>query len=145
MASVRANNADEWMSVMKTIPEDRIKEVFTDLLSEPSKQDWSGESDDHFSANVTVRGRRRTAAFLLKGPSSFREMTLDMCGRRADQIHRAVDSGADLTVVQHCHLIGPVVRRTLRNLTIQPGGSRRKYCLIDGQATWRILQAYSLL
>ena len=71
-------------------------------------------------------------------------MTLDMCGKRADQIHRVVDSDADVSIVQHSHLIGAVVRRTLRNLTVYPGGNRRKYCLIDGQATYRILKAYSL-
>jgi hypothetical protein len=71
-------------------------------------------------------------------------MTLEMCGAKADQIHRLVRSGADVSIVQHCHLIGEVVRETLRNLTVRPG-QLRKYCLIDGQATYRILKAYSLL
>ena len=72
-------------------------------------------------------------------------MTLEICGTRADQIHRMVDSNADVSIVQHAHLIGAVFRRTLRELTIRPGNSRRKYCLIDGQATYRILKAYSLI
>ena len=76
-----ATSADEWMSMMRSIPEEQIKQAITNLLSEPTKKDWGGESDDHFSANVTVRGRRRTAAFLLKGPSRFADMTLDMCGK----------------------------------------------------------------
>lgn len=142
---VNATSADEWMNVMKSMPESQVKEAITDLLVEPSKKDWGGESDDHFSANVTVRGRRRTAAFLLKGPSRFAEMTLDMCGSRADQIHRMVDTEAELCVVQHCHLIGSRVRQTLRSLTVLPGGSKKKYCLIDGHATWRILKAYSYI
>ena len=145
MRDVEVEGADEWMSAMKGLPESKIKEAIASLLSEPSKNDWGGESDDHFSANVSVHGRRRTAAFLLKGPSQFREMTLDMCGKRADQIHRMVDSKADISVVQHAHLIGAVVRRTLRELVIQPGNSRRKYCLIDGQATYRILKAHSVI
>ena len=145
MKEVTATSADEWMSVMRSIPEEQIKQAITNLLSEPTKKDWGGESDDHFSANVTVRGRRRTAAFLLKGPSRFAEMTLDMCGNRADQIHRMVDSDAEVCVVQHCHTIGSRVRQTLRSLTVLPGASKKKYCLIDGQATWRILKAYSVV
>ena len=145
MKDVKAESNDEWMEVMKKTLEAKVKEAFTRLLSEQPKKDWGGESDDHFSGNVEVGGRRRTAGFLLKGPAQLREMTLEMCGTRADQIHRMVDTGADIAVVQHSHQIGAVVRKTLRALTIQPGGSQRKYCLIDGQATYPILKAYSLL
>ena len=145
MRDVEVGSADEWMAAMRDVPEAVVKEAIASLLSEPTKKDWGGESDDHFSGNVSVLGHRRTAAFLLKGPSIFRELTLEMCGKRADQIHRMVDSGADVCVVQHAHLIGATVRRTLRTETVRPGGSRRKYCLIDGQATYRILKAYSLL
>ena len=146
MKSVTAESVDEWMNAMKKIPEEKIKRSFAKLLNEPVKKDWSGEFNDHFSSNVTISGRRRTAAFLLKGPSKFGEMTLDMCGKRADQIHRLADSGADISIVQHCHQIGEIVRRTLRRETVYPGeDGRRKYCLIDGQATYRILKAYNLL
>ena len=145
MRNVEVKNADEWMSAMKALPETKVKEAFASLLSEPTKNDWGGELNDHFSANVTLNGRRKTAAFLLKGPNPFREMTLEMCGIRADQIYRLVDSDADISIVQHSHLIGSVVRRTLRSQVILPGGRQRKYCLIDGQATYRILKAYSLI
>jgi len=145
MREVEVKNADEWISAMRVLPEIKVKEAIASLLAEPTKNDWGGEADDHFSANVSVQGQRRTAAFLLKGPTHFREMTLEICGRRADQIHRMVGSNADVSVVQHSHLIGTVVRRTLRELTIRPGNSRRRYCLIDGLATYRILKAYSLI
>ena len=145
MNDVKVKDDVEWKSIMQRLSEEMIKKKIADLLSEPTKSDWGSESNDHFSADVSVRGQRKTAAFLLKGPSRFREMTLEMCGKRADQIHRLVNSDADISIVQHAHLIGPVVRRTLRALTILPGNSRRKFCLIDGQATYRILKAYSLL
>ena len=145
MKGVQPADASEWMDATRRIPEAEVKAAFARLLAEPTKKDWAGEPNDHFSSNVYVGGERRTAAFLLKGPADFREMTLDMCGARADQIHRLVNSGADISVVQHAHLIGPVVRETLRQLTIYPGARRRKYCLIDGQATYRILKAYSIL
>lgn len=145
MSEITVKSADEWMNVMKAIPESEVKNAFGKLLGEPTKSDWGGEFDDHFSGSVTINQRRRTAAFLLKGPSKFREMTLDMCGRRADQIHRMVDSRADVSIVQHAHLVGSVVRNTLRNQTICPGDRHRKYCVIDGKSTYRILKAYSLI
>ena len=145
MSEITVKDAIEWMNVMQSLPEEKIKHAITELLSESPKKDWGGESNDHFSSSVTVKGYPKTAAFLLKGPSKFKEMTLDMCGKKADQIHRLVDSDADISIVQHCHQIGPIVRRTLRKETVLPGGQGRKYCLIDGKATYRILKAYNLL
>jgi len=137
-------DADEWMTAMNAIPEDHVKMSFAALLKEPVKSDWGGEENDHFSNNVTVAGRRRTAAFLLKGPTRFQEMTPAMCGKNGDQIYRMARCGADVSIVQHSHLIGPAVRETLRSFVHGPGRSR-KFCFIDGQATYRILKAYALL
>ncbi len=144
MQQIRVATADEWLSVMRTIPEAQVKNAFASLLAEPTRKDWGGEANDHFSTNVHIGGRRQTAAFLLKGPTKFQEMTLNMCGKKADQIYRLTNSGADISVVQHCHQIGEAVRATLRSMVFYPGRPR-KYCLIDGQATYRILKAYSLL
>ncbi len=144
LTEVDVADADEWMSVMRDLPEAKVKEGFAALLADPTKKDWGGEMNDHFSAAVTVGGRRRTAAFLLKGPAKFREMTMDMCGARADQIYRLAGSGADISIVQHAHQIGEVVRGTLRSMTVFPG-SPRKFCVIDGQTTYRIFKAYGLL
>lgn len=144
LTEVDVDSSEEWMDVMRSLPEAKVKKNFASLLADPTKKDWGGEMNDHFSASVMVGGRRRTAAFLLKGPSKFKEMTLDMCGARADQIYRLIGSGADISVVQHAHQIGEVVRGTLRSMTVFPG-SPRKYCVIDGQATYRIFKAYGLL
>ena len=144
MKDVVLAGSNEWMDYMARTPEKKVKLAFAALLNEPAKDDWGGESNDHFSNNVSVQGKRGTAAFLFKGPSNFREMTLDMCGKRADQIYRLVKSNADVSIVQHSHLIGEAVRETLRALTVFPGYPR-KYCVIDGQTTYRILRAYSML
>ncbi|HEX4078588.1 MAG TPA: hypothetical protein VHX61_06915 [Rhizomicrobium sp.] len=144
MSEVHAADATEWMSVMRQVPEARVKEAIAKLLAEPAKKDWGGEENDHFSANVTLAGRRRTAAFLLKGPTEFREMTPAMCGKNGDQIYRLTRAGADISIVQHAHLIGTAVRETLRAFVVQPGHPRM-FCVIDGQATYRLVKAYGLL
>lgn len=144
MKEVKIASAEEWMQVMRRVREEHVKLAVANLLGEPSKKDWGGETNDHFSASITLSGARKTAAFMFKGPTNFREMTLDLCGKRADQIFRLTNSGADLSIVQHSHLIGEAVRGTLRSLTFYPGRPR-KYCLIDGPATYRILKAYNKL
>jgi hypothetical protein len=144
MKEVQAKTADEWLGVMAEVPEAKVKEAFASLLIEPTKKDWGGETNDHFSGSISIKGQRKTAAFLFKGPTNFREMTLEMCGKRADQVYRLTNSGADISIVQHSHLIGEAVRATLRSLVFYPGRPR-KYCLIDGQSTYRILKAYSRL
>ena len=143
MTEVEVLREQDWMQTMRRTTEEEVKTAIVALLAEGPKKDWGGETDDHFSGNVTVQGRRRSAAFMFKGPGNgFREMTMDMCGKRADQIHRMVGVQADLSVVQHCHQVGSAVRQTLRSLVVYPGGRRRKYCVIDGLATFRILKAY---
>lgn len=144
MKGVDVTSAEEWQEAMSKIPERVVKESLASILLEPTKKDWGGETDDHFSGNVSISGRRKSAAFLLKGPTNFREMTLEMMGKRADQIYRLTRTSADIYVVQHSHLIGDAVRGTLRALSIYPGGTK-KYCVIDGLATYRIMKAYGKL
>ncbi|MEP2828356.1 hypothetical protein [Parvibaculum sp.] len=144
LKDVDVDSADEWLNAMKHLPEKRVKEAFAELLAEPTKKDWGGETNDHFSSSIVVNGNRCTGAFLLKGPTNFREMTLDMCGKRADQILRLAESGADVSVVQHSHVVGEAVRKVLRSLVVHPG-KHRKFCIIDGKTTYRILKAYEFL
>lgn len=144
MKDVAVADANEWMNVMSTVSEAHVKTAIAELLTEPVKKDWGGEENDHYSANATIAGRRRTAAFLLKGPTNFREMTPAMCGKNGDQIYRLANAGADVSVIQHSHLIGTAVRETLRAFIVRPG-RHRKFCMMDGQATYRLLKAYDKL
>jgi hypothetical protein len=144
MRSVKVESASEWMEVMSKLPEQSVKEAIASLLNEPIKADWGGEENDHYSANATIGSRKRTAAFLLKGPTNFKEMAPAMCGKNGDQIYRLVNSGADVSVIQHSHLIGAAVRETLKAMVVRPG-CIRKFCVMDGQATYRLLKAYNLL
>ncbi len=48
-------------------------------------------------------------------------------------------------MVQHCHEIGTDVRATLRAFANALGPVRRRYCLIDGSDSLRLLTAYGKL
>lgn len=69
----------------------------------------------------------------------------DELGKNNDQIVRLSHEPASLLVVQHCHEILPAVRETLRAFAIQPGPLARRYCLMDGKDSLRLLTAYDLL
>ena len=135
---------DEWQPVMKSLPEVSVKAAICTLLKDSSKKDWGGELNDHFASAVHLSGERATAAFLLKGPARFEEMTPQHLGKNADQIYRLSISPSQFLVVQHAHNIGEAVRATLRAFAVNPASPRR-YCCIDGRDTFRLLKAYGLL
>jgi hypothetical protein len=132
-------------AVMKDVTERAFKECLTEILGDTARKDWGGETSDHFTSHVHLGGKRTTAAFLLKGPGNrFAPMGLNHLGKNNDQIYRLAQEPAELLVVQHCHEILPAVRATLRAFAVQPGSPRR-YCLIDGRDSLRLLIAYDKL
>ncbi len=106
--------------------------------------DWGGEESDIFTANLLVAGARRTGAFLLKGPAAFRAMTLKDCGKWRS-IYRLFNIPADIYVVQHCHHIGPAVRKTVEAFAMQQTfNAPCRYAFMDGIGTARLLRAHGL-
>ena len=127
---------------LKAIPEQDVKEAIAEIIGEAMvPKDWGGEKSDMFSSCVVLDGERISTAFALKGPAKFRPMTLAELGKNGDQINRLYEEPADLLVLQHCHEITPPVRRVMRAFAQQMGNPRR-YCLIDGYDTLRLLTAY---
>jgi hypothetical protein len=128
---------------MKAISENALKLCLASLLGDTVEADWGGEGSDFFSSHIHLQGRRHTAAFLLKGPARFAPMGLNHLGKNNDQIVRLANEPAQVLVVQHSHDILQPVRATLRAFAVQPSRPRR-YCLIDGRDSLRLLQAYGL-
>lgn len=137
-------SADEWQSVMKSLSEDYIKAIFCKLLNDDASKDWGGEQYDHYTADISLNGVRKSGAFVFKGPAVKGEMKPKHLGKNGDQIYRLNQSNAEVLFVQHCHHIGEAVRETLRAFSVKPSNPRH-YCLIDGKDTYRILKAYGLL
>lgn len=128
---------------MRQISENAFKTCLARILGDPVSKDWGGEQSDHFTAHLHLGDRRVTGAFLLKGPAKFAPMSLNHLGKNNDQIYRLAQEPADVLFVQHAHEIIPAVRATLRAFAVFPGRSRR-YCLIDGRDSLRLLRAYGL-
>lgn len=137
-------NKDEVSQIMSKLPEKEVKKAFCSILGLEPENDWGGEQSDIYSANLHINKKRHSAAFILKGPAKYSPMTLYHLGKNNDQIVRLANEPAQLLIVQHCHEIGQAVRSTLRAFAVQPSNPR-KYCLIDGNDTFRILKAYGFI
>jgi len=129
---------------MRRVPERVVKEVIAELLGELEiPKDWGGEEADLFSANLVVDGKRRTGAFMLKGPARFHTMTPADCGKNGDQIYRLFNIPADIYVIQHCHNIGAAVRKIVEALALHRAFvAPCRYAFMDGIATARLLRAH---
>jgi len=129
---------------MKNVSEHAFKTCLAEIIGGETPRDWGGEMSDLYSAHLHLNGRRATGAFLLKGPAKFRPMSMAHLGKNNDQIYRLSQEPAGALIVQHCHDIESAVRATLRAFAVQPGNARR-YCLIDGRDSLRLLRAYGLM
>jgi len=141
---VPRNEAGVDWQVLKEIPEAAVKKALCTLLGDRPVKDWGGEQFDHFSTSVHLSGRRVSAAFLLKGAADFSEMKAKHLGKNGDQLYRLSQAPAEFLVLQHSHLVSAPVRATLRAFAVNPAVPRR-YCVIDGPDTFRLLSAYGLL
>lgn len=130
------------LDLLKDVPEADVKAAFAEIINEPMvPKDWGGEASDLFSSRVVLDGRRIATAFLFKGPAKFHPMTPAHLGKNGDQIGRLFSEPADLLVLQHCHEVTVAVRRQMRAYAQQMGNPRR-FCIIDGYDTLRVLKAY---
>jgi len=129
---------------MARVSEQVFKRCLGRILNESTPKDWGGETSDFFTSHLHIGEQRVNAAFLLKGPAKFSPMTLRHLGKNSDQIVRLSKEPADVLVVQHCHDILPSVAETLKVFATQPSNPRR-YCLVDGRESLRMLKAFGLL
>ena len=130
------------ISLMKSIPENDVKIAFAEILNEGVvPKDWGGEKSDLFTTNISINGKYRSSAFLLKGPAKFAPMKMTHLGKNGDQIDRLFTEPAEVLILQHCHSVETAVRSTMKAFA-RRDGDLRNFTIIDGYDTIRILTAY---
>lgn len=135
---------DEVKQVLK-VPEEVVKTTVARMLDEHYvHKDWGGERSDLYSSRLWIRGRQVTSAWLFKGPGFPRPMTVKALGAPGDQIDRLFSQSAEVLVLQHCHEITPAVVSMMETYAYDLRNPRR-YMIIDGTDTARILQAQGAL
>jgi len=142
VASISYNDKSLDLNIHKSIPEKDIKKWFAEILNEKNvTKDWGGETSDLVTSHIHVMGKRLSGAFALKGPSKFHPMSIKDLGKNGDQIVRLFNEPADLLILQHCHYIKSETCKTMEAFASRFDNIRR-YCIIDGIDTLRILKAY---
>jgi hypothetical protein len=127
---------------LRAVPESRVKQTFASIFDIVDVQkDWGGERCDLYASNVAVGGKRKSCAFVFKGPAKFHPMELKDCGKNADQILRLYETDAEVLVLQHCHEVRASVRKTMEIFASGDLRRYRQFCIIDGFDTVRILKS----
>jgi len=131
------------------VPEDEVQIGFEQIINKVfHKKDWGGETNDLYSSQVRVNGRRVATAFLLKG-NGLRKHTMELrdCGANGDQIVRLFTSPALLYIVQFVGNISESVIKDVEGKVNEQRahGKPTHYCIMNGQDTARVLISYGKL
>lgn len=133
-------------SLLKKMPERKINRAICIIVNQSEKKDWGGERNDIFTNNLMFKGKRKPAAFALKGRATKGILTLNKMGTKADQVQRLFEGTAEIHFVVH-H--SDIDERVLDQMQVQAisksvtTGKKIYYCPIDGKDLARIQAAYS--
>lgn len=144
-SKVRKIKGDDVLS--NSMPENQFKVGIQAIVGEPGKfKDWGGEKSDFYSTRLRINGKRRAAAFALKGPGEKGKLVPGRMGKNGDQAPRLFQEEADVFIAQHWREIDPSVIDLMRSLAVAKSVSTGKpvwYGVIDGKDSRRLCLAYS--
>jgi hypothetical protein len=127
------------------LPESRVKKGIVKLLGEQlDPKDWGGELNDVFTTRMTVNGKRKRAAFALKGPAKKGVLVPKMMGSNGDQVQRLFASPAQVFFVQYEGEIKESIVDLMARLAIAKAVTEGEvyYGTIDLTDTYRLRIAY---
>lgn len=125
--------------------ESKIKAGLKEIIGETHTfKDWGGEKNDLYTNKIRYKGKRRVAAFALKGKATKGTLTPKKMGKNGDQIARLVGSSAELFFVVYHGKIDESITSQLQAFAIgkSMSGTTIYYGVIDGDDLNRLYQAY---
>lgn len=137
-------NIDISLNLAK-IPEQKIKTGLQRIIGETNPfKDWGGEKNDLYTNKLWFKGKRRSAAFALKGKATQGPLTPGKMGKNGDQIARLVGSSAEMYFVVYHSKIDESVFAQLEAFALGKALSGKSiwYGVIDGDDLNRLYQAY---
>ncbi len=144
-ARVRTTNRPDSVLGDK-ISEAQFKRGLQKILGESGQfRDWGGEIADLFTTRIRFNGKRRPAAFALKGPGTKGKLTPGKMGKNGDQIQRLFEAPCEIFFVQYCRQVEPTIMAQMKQLAIAKSlfaGDRIFYGVIDGIDSRRLVDAY---
>jgi len=138
-------NIDTSLNLAK-VPEQKIKSGLQGIIGETNLfKDWGGEKNDLYTNKLLFKGKRRLAAFALKGKATQGTLTPSKMGKNGDQIARLIGSSAEMFIVVYHSKIDESVVAQLEAFALGKALSGKPiwYGVIDGDDLNRLYQAYS--
>ena len=140
-----ARPADEdWQAALAPLSGDDICRMLADIMGGTRLQAEADTETLMFAAGATRGGEQEPCAVIVVADAGAGVLEPATLRTRPDAMAALSRTPAELWIVQHCHAIGPAVREMVRAFAVRPHAPRR-YCLIDGADTYRILKAYGKL
>jgi predicted transcriptional regulator len=130
---------------LTTMPERKANRAICTIINQSEKKDWGGERNDIHSNNLLFKGKRKPAAFALKGRATKGILTLNKMGKKADQIQRLFEGTAEIHFVVYHSDIDERVLDQMQAQAINKSvatGKKIYYCPIDGKDLARLRTAY---
>jgi hypothetical protein len=157
ITSVAVDDIDSFLDVQKFInidpslkledtSEQKIKMGLQRIIGETQTfKDWGGEKNDLYTTKLWFKGKRRTAAFAIKGKATRGSLTPGKMGKNGDQIARLVGSAAEMFFVVYHSKIDESIISQLQAFAIGKSLSGKAiwYGVIDGDDLNRLYQAYA--
>ncbi len=140
----RFPNIDVRLQV-ESMLESKLKTGLKGIIHETQTfKDWGGEKNDLYTNKIKYKGKRRSAAFALKGRATKGVLTPKKMGKNGDQIARLVGSAAEMFFVVYHGKIDESVTSQLQAFALAKSmsGTTIYYCVIDGDDLNRLVQAY---
>ncbi len=140
----KVTNIDSSLPLGK-MAESKLKAGLKKIIGEThSFKDWGGEKNDLYTSKLVYGGKRRRAAFALKGKGTKGPLTPKKMGKNGDQIARLVSSAADMFFVLYHGKIDESVISQLEAFAVGKAisGGVIYYGVIDGDDLNRLYQAY---
>jgi len=130
---------------LNSISESKIKDGLKKIIGETHEfKDWGGEKFDLYTNKLKYKGKRRIAAFALKGKATQGTLTPKKMGKNGDQISRLVGSSAEMFFVVYHGKIDESISSQLEAFSIAKSmsGTTIYYGIIDGDDLNRLYKAY---
>jgi hypothetical protein len=130
---------------LKSTPERKVNRAICTIVNQSEKKDWGGERNDIYTNNLVFKGKRKPAAFALKGRATKGTLTLNKMGKKADQVQRLFEGTAEIHFVVHHSDIDERVLDQMQGQAIIKSvatGKKIYYCPVDGKDLARLRAAY---
>lgn len=128
-----------------SISERQINRCICKILNNVEKNDWGGERNDIFGS-IVLSGKRKPAAFALKGKGTRGILTLNKMGHKGDQVQRLFESSAEVHFLVYHDTIDERVCDQMQIMAIHKsvinGNKKIFYCIIDGSDLERLISVY---